>query len=367
MAGIENRKKEQMDLARSAAAQSIRSALWEDVVLLPASTPELSLKEIDLSTTFIGHELQAPLMIAGMTGGHDEALEVNRNLAKAAAEFGIAIGSGSQRAALVNPGLVPTYAVIREHAPDALVIGNIGMCQLIPQGDTPGVTHDQMRAAVAMVEADMMAVHLNAIEELIQPEGDRNMSGIGSAIAKCVEWLSIPLIAKETGSGMTRESAGRIATFGVQALDVGGAGGTSFARIEALRAREIGDERGIRIGQTFEEWGVPTAVSVIEASYAGVPLIATGGVRTGLQAAKALALGASLVGIGSPAINAATKGADAVKREVSYLLEELRVAMTLIGAVDVVELRKHRPVLVGRVGEWVRARTADHPRPGPST
>ncbi|MGH9245260.1 MAG: type 2 isopentenyl-diphosphate Delta-isomerase, partial [Acidimicrobiales bacterium] len=282
-----------------------------------------------MSTTFLGHRLAAPVVIAGMTGGHERALEVNRNLAQAAAKLGIAIGTGSQRAALAAPALIPTYSVVREHAPDAVVIGNLGMCQLIPQGDEPPFGREEILSAVAMIEADLLAIHLNAVEELIQPEGDRSMRGILAAIANCVAWSPVPVIAKETGAGMTRESAASLASCGVHGIDVGGVGGTSFARIEALRAREAGDARGSRLGETFGDWGVPTALSIIEASTADLPLIATGGVRNGLHAAKAIALGASLVGVGGPAIIAARSSADAVIEEMTLFLEELRVAMTL--------------------------------------
>jgi isopentenyl-diphosphate delta-isomerase len=356
MTEIELRKKQHMDLARSAGSQSGRSALWEDVHLIPVSLPEISINEVDLRTEFLGHALQAPLVIAGMTGGHRESLEINGRLAQAASEFGLAIGTGSQRAALANPELVPTYAVIRQRAPKALVIGNIGMSQLVPQQTDPAFGPEEIRAAVAMVEADLLAIHLNAIEELIQPEGDREMRGIGAAINQSVKWSPVPVIAKETGAGMSRESAARLATFGVQGLDVGGVGGTSFARIEALRAREAGDERGMRVGRTFEDWGIPTALSVIEASVAGLPLIATGGIRNGLEAAKALALGASLVGLGGPAINAALESQEALITEIAHLLEELRVAMTLVGAATISDLRQHRPLLLGQVGEWIKAR-----------
>lgn len=356
MTEIERRKKEHMEIARSPASQSGRSALWEDVHLLPVSVPEFSITDVDLSTTFLGHQLQAPVVIAGMTGGHLDALSVNRRLARAAAEFGLAIGTGSQRAALADSKLVPTYAIIRKEAPNAMVIGNFGMCQLVQQRGTPAFGSVEIRAAVAMVEADFLAIHLNAVEELVQPEGDRGMRGIGAAVKKCVEWSPVPVIAKETGAGMSRESAMRLASFGVQGLDVGGVGGTSFARIEAIRAREAGDERGIRVGGTFKDWGIPTALSVIEASAAGLPMIATGGVRTGLDAAKALALGATLVGIGGPAINAAIESSEALMTEIALLLEELRVAMTLVGTATVGDLRKHQPVLTGQVGQWLKAR-----------
>ncbi len=340
----------------SAASESARSALWEDVDLPPMSVPDVALADVDVSTEFLGHRLSAPLLIPGMTGGYAQALEINRNLATAAQELGLAIGTGSQRAALANPELASTYSVVREYAPEAFVLGNIGMSQLVTQGDEPPFEAGDINQAVAMIDADALAIHLNAVEELIQPEGDRNMSGLSEAIARAVEWSPVPVVAKETGAGMTRETAVGLAATGVAALDVGGVGGTSFARIEAARAEAVGDDRGIRLGSTFGDWGVPTALAIVEARAAGLPLIATGGVRNGLHVAKALALGSSLVGIGGPIIRAARHGADAVITEVQYLIEELKVAMVLTGNPTIFHLQRLKPVLLGRAAEWVHAR-----------
>ena len=356
MAGIEHRKRQHMDLASSDASQSQRSALWEEVVLIPRSVPEVSIDEVDVSTTFLDTALRAPFVIAGMTGGHEGALTINGNLARAANELGLAIGTGSQRAALMDPSLSSTYSVIRDEAPDAFVIGNLGMAQLVSQGDEPAFGPDELALAIAMLDADAMAIHLNAVEELIQTEGDREMKGITSALARWVGFSEVPVIAKETGAGMTRESAQLLLDTGVSAIDVGGVGGTNFARIEAVRAGQAGDERGVRVGGVFADWGLPTAMSILELSSVDVPIIATGGVRNGLHAAKAIALGSTLVGIGGPAINAAKAGADEVIQLMSDVIEELRVAMTLVGATTIADLRAHQPVLLGRLAQWRAAR-----------
>ncbi|MGH8875500.1 MAG: type 2 isopentenyl-diphosphate Delta-isomerase, partial [Acidimicrobiia bacterium] len=307
---IIDRKRQHMDIALSDDARSVVSAGWEDVHLVPSSVPEVSLADVELATTLLGHQLQAPLVIASMTGGHEAAFEINATLGAAAERLGVAVGAGSQRAALREPSLSPTYAVIRERAPSAVVIANLGMCQLVSQGDVPPLGHEEISQAVAMLDAQILAVHLNVVEELIQTEGDRHTSGLGPALARVADLSPVPILAKETGAGMTRESASLLAEAGLAALDVGGAGGTSFARIEGIRARERGDFRGTRLGETFARWGLPTAASIVEVSEVGLPLIATGGVRTGLDAAKALALGADLVGLGRPALAAAMKGLD---------------------------------------------------------
>ena len=362
MSIIENRKREHLELALSDGAQSPRSALWEDVHLAPESVPDVGPAEVDLSVDFLGHRLPTPFVISGMTGGHSQALAVNRNLALAAAELGMAIGVGSQRAALVDPGLARTYSVVRDHARDSFVIANIGMSQLVEQEDGPPLGRAQIRRAVSMIEADALAVHLNAVEELIQPEGDREMRGLLDGIANAVRWSPVPVIAKETGAGMARGSARKLGGVGVEALDVGGAGGTSFARIEAMRARAVDDKSGARIGRPFAGWGVPTVLSLLEAGEAGLPLIATGGVRNGLHAAKAMALGASLVGMGGPFIRAALEGPEAVIAEGRLVLEELRVAMVLTGVRDIDGLRALEPVLIGTVAEWLAARHRTRPR-----
>ena len=362
MSIIENRKREHLELALSDSSQSPRSALWEDVHLVPEAVPDIGPADVDLSVSFLGRRLPTPLLISGMTGGHAQALDVNRNLALAADELGLAIGTGSQRAALVDPGLAETYSVVRDHAPDSFVIGNIGMSQLVEQEDDPPLGRAQIRQAVSMIEADALAFHLNAVEELIQPEGDREMRGLLDGIASAARRSPVPVIAKETGAGMARGTARKLSGAGVAALDVGGAGGTSFARIEAMRARAMDDTVGARIGRTFAGWGVPTVLSLLEAAEAGLPLIATGGVRNGLHAAKAIALGATLVGMGGPFIRAALDGPEAVVTEARLVLDELRVAMVLTGVRDIAGLRALEPVLVGRVVEWLTARRRTGPR-----
>jgi isopentenyl-diphosphate delta-isomerase len=352
---IAARKSEHLELALRPEAQWRSGAGWLDVELVHASLPELDLDETELSTELLGHPLRAPLIIAGMTGGHPDATRLNRLLGGAAQRHGLAVGVGSQRAALVDPALEPTYTAIRESAPDAFVIANIGAAQLVDQAGGHAVGPGDVRRLVEMIRADALAVHLNFLEEAIQPEGDRRARGCAAAIAQLCQGIAVPVIAKETGGGMSRETAEQLAALGVAALDVGGAGGTSFTVIEQLRASRQGDARGMSLGQTFAGWGIPTPAAVAAASEAGLPVIATGGIRSGLDAAKAIALGAVAAGVARPLLSAAMEGEEAVDRWIEQFLTELRTAVFLTGCAGPRELRRRRVLVTGRTRDWIDA------------
>lgn len=351
------RKQEHLDLAVSESSQGGGTAGWEDLHLVPRSLPEISLADVDVAASFLGFDLQAPLVIASMTGGHPAALSVNEALATAAEELGVCIGSGSQRAALRDPSLEPTFSILRRAAPTALILANVGACQLVDQPDGPALTRGDVERLVEMVDAELLAVHLNVVEEVVQPEGDEVTAGILAAVERVVGWSPVPVVAKETGAGMDRHTAARLADCGVAAIDVGGAGGTSFARIESARAAARGDELGSRLGQTFGDWGIPTAMAIVEARSSTLPVVATGGVRTGLDVAKAIALGATLAGIGRPALTAAAEGAERVVAEVRAFVHELRVAMLLSGSADLDALARADTVEFGRLKAWREQRS----------
>ena len=350
-----SRKQSHVELAATTLFESRASPGWEDVHLLPVSLTDLSLESVDTRVDLLGHMLEAPIMIAAMTGGHPDSLEINRRLATAAGVLGVGIGLGSQRSMLLDASLARTYEVVRSAAPDAFVAANIGVSQLSEHGDAP-LTADDINRIIEVVSADALAVHLNAAEELIQPEGDRNTTGFADALARGVSISPIPVIAKETGSGIVRETAERLAEAGVAAIDVGGTGGTSFTKLEGARAGNAGDAIGQRVGETFADWGVPTAVSIMECGSTGPQIIGTGGVRSGLDAAKALALGATAVGIARPILNAALEGEDQVIAYLSEIITELKLAMVLTGTRTIAELRDHKPVTTGRVRQWITQR-----------
>lgn len=362
---VERRKAEHLELATREDVSTPRGPGWADIYLVHQALPVADLSAIDLGTEFLGHRLRAPLAIAAMTGGHQGGSEVNARLARAAERFGLVMGLGSQRAALRNPALARTYAVAREVAPHAFLIANVGAAQLVPQDSGPPLSLQQLADAVAMIGANALAIHFNFLEETVQPEGDRRVTGLRDAIARAIASVGVPAIAKETGAGISRQTALELRALGFRALDVGGVGGTSFAAIETVRAEAQGDLRRVMLGRVYRDWGIPTAVSVVAAGAAGLPLIATGGVRSGLDAAKAIALGASLVGVGRPLLSAALEGDTAVEAWIGQFLEELRVAVFLSGGRDAADLRAAPKIVLGHTRRWIEQTTMGAPGPAP--
>lgn len=309
--------------------------------------------DIDLRATFLGRRLRLPLVISGMTGGHGHALAVNETLARVAERRGIAIGVGSQRAALRDPMLVPTYSVVRTSAPTAFVIANVGISQLVKQDHEPALGARDIAQIVSMVKADALALHLNYLEESVQPEGQTRARGALAAIRALARMSPVPVIAKETGAGITGEVALRVRRAGVKAIDVGGVGGTSFAAVEAMRAAAQSDMARMSLGNRFRDWGVPTAIAVVGAASVGLPVIATGGVRSGLDAAKAIALGATIVGVGRPLLQAALRGEQSVEAWINDFELELRTAVFLSGARRAIDLRRVAVVITGESKQWL--------------
>jgi isopentenyl-diphosphate delta-isomerase len=302
-----------------------------------AALPECDLDAIRPETRFLGARLEAPLFIAAMTGGHPATTEVNRRLARVAEKFGLAMGVGSQRAALEDPRLAESFSVVRDEAPHAFICANLGAVQLREHGT------EWAERAVEMIGADALCVHLNFLQEAIQPEGDHNARGCLAAIARLCEDFKTPVIVKETGAGISKETASQIWGAGAAAIDLGGFGGTSWAAVEVERTEE---ERLRALGTAFLDWGIPTVVSLHEVAGSG-PVIATGGVRNGIDIAKALALGADLGGMALPLLKPAMDGEEALMAAISMVLQELRAAMFLTGSGSVADLRKKRAYITG--------------------
>jgi isopentenyl-diphosphate delta-isomerase len=299
--------------------------------------PEINRDHIDLSTTLLDKHLSAPLIISSMTGGTEEAEAINKNLAMAAQIHGLGMGVGSQRAALEEPNLSHTYQV-RDVAPNILLLANLGAVQL---NYGYGVEHCQR--AVEMIEADGLILHLNPLQEALQPEGNTDFSGLVAKIEKVCRGLSVPVIVKEVGWGISEEVARKLADSGVAAIDVAGTGGTSWSEVEMHRAN---NETSRRVAAAFADWGIPTAESIqmVRRAAPGVTLIASGGIRTGVEAAKAIALGADAAALATPFLQPATVSPEAVGEKIREILEELRTAMFCVGARNLQEL-KSAPLL----------------------
>ena len=295
--------------------------------------PELDLQDIDLSVEFLGKKLQRPFLISSMTGGHPNAAGINTVLAEAAQTLGIALGVGSQRVALSGGGFQGTDRSLRRVAPDIALYGNVGAAQLREYGP------EHMQRAVDMIGADALIIHLNPLQEALQATGDTRWSGLLSRLEQVCLQLPVPVIVKEVGFGISAAVATRLAGCGVAAVDVAGAGGTSWSAVEGWLAN---DSRRAQMAEMYRDWGIPTATALrqVRAALPDLPLIASGGIRHGLDAAKALRLGASLVGQAGPLLRAAIDGLDPLLAHFAALEQGLRLACFATGSRDLVALRK---------------------------
>jgi isopentenyl-diphosphate Delta-isomerase len=353
---VKQRKLEHVTIALEQDIGVSQRASWHDVQIVHQALPEVNLDDVDTSVAFLGHTLRYPVFVSSLTGGHPDVAAINQNLARAAEQYGLALGVGSQRAALVNPDLAASYTITREGAPHAFLIANIGAPQLIPQARHAPFTLEQIQHAIDMIGANALAIHLNSLQEAMQPEGDRRAAGEADALKVLTQHLSLPVIAKETGAGICREQALLLRSCGVSAIDVGGAGGSSMPALEAVRSQSRGNEQMKDIGLLYRDWGIATPVAVVEATTARLPLIATGGVRNGLDVARALALGASLVGLGFPFLKAASESYEKVCELLESIIAQLKVAMQLSGSGTIEQLRQADVVITGFSREWLTLR-----------
>jgi isopentenyl-diphosphate delta-isomerase len=342
-----SRKADHLDLCTDGdVAFRGKTNLFEAVEFVHDALPELAVDEVDLSTEFAGKMLRAPLIIAAMTGGVDRAHAINRDLASVAEELGIGFAFGSQRPMLTE-GIQAGYQV-RDVAPTALVLGNIGIVQ----------AHQSSSAALQdLVEqcgADALCLHLNPAMEVVQPEGDEDFRGGLDTIGRLVSDLRVPVIVKETGCGLSRRVGERITALGVQHVDTSGAGGTSWVAVESQRA----EDRRQQLGQTFWDWGIPTAASVAQLSGLKLDICATGGMSSGLMIAKAIALGARVGGIARPFLQAhASGGIDAVRQTAQLVIDEIRIAALLCGARSMADLQRQPLIIDPVLARWIPAGT----------
>ena len=347
----EKRKAEHIRICLEQKAQARKAtAGFEDIQLIHRALPEVDRQKISLSASFLGKKFSAPLIVGAMTGGTEEATKINASIAEAVEKLGLGMGVGSQRAAIEDRKLEKTYAVARKKAPSAFLIANIGGVQLVH-----GYGLKEVKKAIEMIDADAVAIHLNAMQEAVQPEGQTNFKGVLTKISEIAGELDKPLIVKETGCGISAEDAKALEVAGVKAIDIGGVGGTSFAAVEYYRSTSPNN-----MGEAFWDWGIPTAVSLIETTQTvKIPVIASGGVRSGLDIAKSLALNANLASVSQPVLEAAVKGAKKTQELLSCLIDELRNVMFLVGAENLESLAKVPVVVTGKTAEWLNIRGFD--------
>jgi len=340
---ISNRKNDHIDITgtRNVSFRQKRTG-FEQYDFLHCAVPELNFDTIDCSADFLGYRLSAPLMVTGITGGCEKALDINRALAEACSQEAVAIGVGSQRQLLENSKFIKGYTVVREAAGNVPVIGNIGAAQLRNKN-----RFDAIMELVDVLQADAIAVHLNPLQEILQPEGDKDFSGILAALEQFVRFMNVPVMVKETGCGISYEAARKIHETGVEYIDIAGAGGTSWSAIESFRAGDA------RLAESFWDWGIPTAESLNAVRpVEHIRIVASGGVRNGIDMAKALALGADLCGAAMPFLHAfQTEGKEGLTETMALWRRQLKTVLFLTGSERIEQLR--RPGICFRVNRYV--------------
>lgn len=342
---MKNRKDDHIKISLEQNIEVGRNG-FEHVTFVHNALPEVDFDKIELGTEFLGKRLKYPLIIEAMTGGTEEAYSINEALANVAEELRIAIGVGSQRPAIEDASVADTYSIVGSIAKNVPKIANIGAVQL-----NHGYSSKECQKAIDMISADALALHLNPLQEVIQPEGDVDFSALLPKIKEVCDNVSVPVIAKEVGCGLSREVASRLLSAGVSALDVGGFGGTSWNRIERFRT----DDQRKEISEVFDAWGIPTAFSLLQLGGLSCPKIASGGIRTGLDAAKSISLGADLCGIALPLLKALDEdGEDGAYDYIFQVIDELKLAMFLTGAGNIESLKKNKNLILSETARsWM--------------
>ena len=344
----ESRKSDHIDISiKNDVSFQNKSTGFDDVELVHHALPELNFDEIDTKVSFLGKEFNVPILIEAMTGGSKKSKEINEVLAKVATEYNIPMGVGSQRAAIENEDLIDTYKIARDVSGDIFLISNIGAAQLIK-----GYGVAEVNKCVEMIEANAIAIHLNPLQESLQKEGDKNFKGVLSKLEELKDSVSVPIILKETGCGFSREDLKLVNTIGIKNIDVAGAGGTSWAAVEHYRNADYPVLENV--SKIFWDWGIPTAVTTIIAAELGMNVVSSGGLRNGLDIAKAICCGATLGGIALPLLKDANeKNPEGVRQKLVQYILELKTAMFLSKASNIEELQLAEKIIFGKTKEWL--------------
>jgi isopentenyl-diphosphate Delta-isomerase len=343
---IKRRKREGIEIPLTENVQGKKNSTYlEYVKLFHNALPEIDYDEIDLSTQFLNKSFSAPLIIDSMTGGTDEAFLINKRLGQIAEKYGLGMGLGSQRAGLKSEKLIESYSIARNVAPNAFLIANIGGAQL-----SDGLSTVDVIKIIKMIDADALAIHLNPLQELIQPEGEPRFKGILQRISNLVQDIEIPIIVKEVGSGISADVALRLEKSGVRSINVAGSGGTSWAGIEKIRADQHNEYIKSQLGELFWDWGIPTALSILLVSRSvKIPIIASGGLRNGLEIAKCMILGSNLCAMAFPFLKRAAQSEEELEKFTQSILSEIRSTMFLLGTKDIGSLKNTRYILIDKL------------------
>ena len=347
---IMSRKKDGIDIPLSNNVQSrFISNYLEYVKFIHNALPEIDFDEIQTATEFLDYKFGAPIIIDSMTGGTPEALKINARLGALAETFGFGMGLGSQRAGLKSDSLAETYSIARKNAPSAFLIANIGGAQL-----AEGLDIKMIEKIISMIDANALVIHLNPLQELIQPEGEPKYRGVLEKISKITESINIPIIVKEVGAGISREVALILEKAKVHSINIAGSGGTSWAGIEKIRANKVKNDVKEHLGELFWDWGIPTALSLIEVrNSVEIPLIASGGIRNGLEIAKCISLGANMCAMAYPFLKAASESKETLFKFSELIINELKGTMFLTGSSHISDLSKSRLILTGELADMV--------------
>lgn len=353
------RKLHHLEICLKEKVQSHETTKIEDFHLVHRAICDLDFDEIDTSLVLWGKKLQLPLVAAAMTGGHPDVRKINENVAIAAQKYGFAMGVGSQRAALEKnmPYITESFEVVRQLAPDVLLIANLGAAQF---GKKWNYREEQIEKAINLIKAQAIAIHVNPGQEVIQIEGDTYFQGFWQRLNGIAEKIKVPIILKEVGSGFSREDEQKVENSPLSGIDIGGLGGTSWIGVETLRLEKETSSLNYEMGNLFWDWGIPTAISLVETrSVTNKTLIATGGIRNGMQAAKMIALGADIAGMALPFLEAAAQGLEELDILVKKFQKELKITMFLTGCKNLEELRSIPVVVSGYSKDWMEQRGID--------